>query len=44
MGDSSFEVSEEDRDAAQEAKGKAMGAFSKGNKLSIFCVCGIEQI
>ncbi|XP_074331022.1 FAM10 family protein At4g22670-like [Apium graveolens] len=31
MGDSSVESSEEDRDAAQEAKGKAMRAFSEGN-------------
>ncbi|KAK1376405.1 STI1 domain-containing protein [Heracleum sosnowskyi] len=31
MGDSSVEVSEENMDAAQEAKGKAMGAISEGN-------------
>ena len=30
MGDSSVEVSEENMDAAQEAKGKAMEAISEG--------------
>jgi len=31
MGDSSVEVTDENREAAQEAKGKAMEALSEGN-------------
>lgn len=41
MGDSSVEVSEENMDAAQEAKGKAMGALSEGIYFVnlLCCVC-----
>ena len=31
MGDASVEVTDENREAAQEAKGKAMEALSEGN-------------
>lgn len=40
MGDPSVEVTEEDRDASQEAKAKGMEALSEGiSFLFIICVC-----
>ena len=35
MGDPSIEVTEENRDASQEAKGKAMEAMSEGTMFSL---------
>ena len=39
MGDLSAEVSEENRVAAQEDKGKAVKAISEGILLSVLCLC-----
>ena len=39
MGDLSVKVSEENRIAAQEAKGKAVEAISEGILLLVLCLC-----